>query len=440
MKILLATHQYFPEHIGGTEVYTHGIASRLLKKGDAVAVVTYIESTSGKRKDHIIIKSDYADVPIYQIHYNLANDPAPVKAEYNNPYIKELFQKILNEFQPDIVHFTHGMKISGSTIEACYEAGIPYLVTLTDFWFICPRHTLMKWNDKLCEGPEHATYCIKCLHKTHGFFPEKVMKMPEWQLRLLTNIGIRLFRKPTSALLAGASQLSHRNSFLKQQLLKAKYIICLSNFQKEIFIRNGYPGNKLLVLNHGLETGVYLKKEDGQGNLIKMITVSSVVHHKGVHIAVEAFKRSSNRNLRLQIYGNVSGKDSYHEMIRNAAKDDARIELHGLVPEKDLGRIFSQADVFLLPVIWYENEPLVLKAAIYAGLPIMASNIGSIPENIAEGNNGWLLPPGDIQAWTDAFDHLSRAKIQTLNISPGRVKTTDESFEEILSLYKKILL
>lgn len=40
MKILLVTHQYFPEHFGGTEVYTHGIASRLLKKGGAVAVVT----------------------------------------------------------------------------------------------------------------------------------------------------------------------------------------------------------------------------------------------------------------------------------------------------------------------------------------------------------------------------------------------------------------
>ena len=62
MRILFATHQYFPEHIGGTEVFTHGIATRLLKKNDDVAVFTYIESPSGNKKDFIITKTEYEDV------------------------------------------------------------------------------------------------------------------------------------------------------------------------------------------------------------------------------------------------------------------------------------------------------------------------------------------------------------------------------------------
>ena len=440
MRILLAIHQYFPEHIGGTEVYTHGIAVRLKNLSYDVAVVTYIESPSADPGDFKTEEIFFEGIRIYRISYNLSVDTYPARAEYDNSFTGKHFADILQTFKPDLVHFTHLMKLSGSTMEACAVAGIPFMVTLTDFWIICPRHTLLKWDDTLCSGPEHRTYCIKCIHKTHGFFPPVVMKIPDPLLGAVTNAGCRLIKKASNLFWKDSYALFHRNDYLRKQILKAKHIICLSEFQKKFLEINEYLGDKIMVLRHGIDTSGYSpEKNEISGETITMLMVTSIVRHKGVHIAVEALMKSANQNLKLVIYGNITGQDPYVSGILKTAKQDPRIMFKGTVSQDLIGDIFKKADVFLMPVIWYENEPLVVKAAVYTGIPVMASRIGSLPELINDGQNGWLLPPGDIPAWSEAFDNLSRQSLAALKVESSQMITMNESFNETLNLYKYIL-
>ena len=440
MRILLATHQYFPEHIGGTEVFTHGIAKRLKENNEEVAVVTYIQSTSGNKEDYAVKKIEYEGIPVYQIHYNLSVDPVPVKAEYDNEFVKEQFISILHEVKPALVHFTHAMKISGSVMEACSSLGIPFVVTLTDFWFICPRHTLLKWNNKLCGGPKNKTYCARCMHKTHGFFNPAVMKYNSFLLACLLKFRKTFRIGGNNRFWNDLDVLSRRNEYLLAQIIKAEYIMVLSGFQKKMFLKNGYPDESIRVLRHGPEiTSRTTEIKTPHGTDINLLLIGSIVPHKGVHIAIEAITRCKNPDLRLLIYGDYSGNDHYMKMIRDAAAKEPRINLMGTFPPSETGNILAEGDVLIMPSLWYENLPLVIQLALSQGIPVIASNSGSLPEIISHDENGWLIARGDIKAWTETFNKLSLEKLGKLRVNPGSIGTMDENFKDIYSIYKHIL-
>lgn len=440
MKILLATHQYFPEHIGGTEIYTHGIARRLPGKGIDVAVVTYREEPSPKKERYIITETNYEGVKIYQINYNLSLAEDIVLAEYNNEYTGKLFAEVLDSFRPDLVHFTHFMKISARAAEICRLSGVPYMVSLTDFWTICLRHTLLKWNSNTCYGPRNDTFCLKCFQHTHGAFKPLVARLPDHALRLGIVFSRKVFPLFSRETLSEANRLSLRNQYIKEQILNAELCLALSGFQKEMLVQNGYPADRIKLSQHGLETNGYLAKEEKREHAqIKMTYIGSIVKHKGVHLILEALHRSDNQNLVLEIYGNVSGEDIYLQKIRDMAARDNRVTLKGTVPFNQLGKVYSECDVLLMPSLWFENEPLVVKAAIFKGVPVIANNTGSLGEMIVHNKNGWLLQSGHLRSWIDVFDQLTRQKLNELDAEEGSVRTMDENFEEIYSYYKQIV-
>jgi glycosyltransferase involved in cell wall biosynthesis len=89
-----------------------------------------------------------------------------------------------------------------------------------------------------------------------------------------------------------------------------------------------------------------------------------------------------------------------------------------------------------MPALWYENEPLVVKAALHLGIPIIASNIGSLSEMLDHGKKGTLVKPGDSAELAGAL----RSTIQAFE--PGRytlapVKSMDLHAEEMFSVYRQ---
>ncbi|MFO7614548.1 MAG: glycosyltransferase [Bacteroidales bacterium] len=439
MKILLATHQYFPDHVGGTEVLTLGIARRLHKLNHVVAVVTYIESASSKTRNFIIKETVFEEIPVYQIYYNLNADPFPVLAEYRNSYIHDLFVNILKEFNPDLVHFTHVMKLSGSTLEACSELKIPFIVHLTDFWFICPRHTLMKWNNTLCNGPKNDTYCIKCLHHTHGFFSSFVSRINSFALSKMVTGGIPTEKADKKSFRKNIDALALRNKYLREQLGKADQLIALSEFQKKMFLLNGYPENLIKVIPHGIEELIKdIIHKKPEGTQINLLLIGSVVPHKGVHVAIQAMAGSLNKNIKLIIWGDATGNNAYSLMIRGAAKTDPRVELRGIFAPDQMADVLSECHMLLMPALWYENDPLVVQLALAAGMPVMASHLGSLPDMIRDQENGWLLPPGNVRSWTKAFDNITYEKLNSLKAFPSVIRTADDHFKDVYSIYQKI--
>ncbi|MDX6404882.1 MAG: hypothetical protein QOH70_2337 [Blastocatellia bacterium] len=437
MRLVYLTHQYLPRHTGGTEVYTHGLAVRAQRAGHSVSVITHVESPSLDSRHYTAEHTEHDGIAVTEIHHNLSRAPNPARAEYDNPFIGELVRQELETAKPDLVHALHAMKLSGAALEACYDMNIPVVLTLADFWFICPRHILVRWNEELCDGPAHDLDCMRCLHATHGFAAGKGQKLPTPLLRGLSTLGVTLLKDRLPRFWRDIYAIRQRENYLRQIVERADRVIALSDFQKEMFVRNGYSAEKIQVLQHGLETDGLKPATSSPTDELEIVFIGSLVYHKGPHILLNALARHPEARVRLLLYGDAGGSNSYLESLKELVKADPRVKLMGVFPPDEMGRVLETAHVLAMPALWYENEPLVVKAARYVGIPVLASDIGTLGRTIQPGVDGWLVPAGDIEAWANALAALDPKTLPPRAVAKS-IKSMDDNALEMLGIYQDV--
>jgi glycosyltransferase involved in cell wall biosynthesis len=111
--------------------------------------------------------------------------------------------------------------------------------------------------------------------------------------------------------------------------------------------------------------------------------------------------------------------------------------LCGPLPAERMGEVLQEAFALALPAQWYENEPLVVKAALWCGVPVAAGRIGSLAQLITPGQNGWLLPVSDIDAWAEWLKEPAPC-----SPLPGAqetdVPTADEFAAQMMQIYQDL--
>jgi len=442
MNLLFICHQFLPEHIGGTELYTWGLASRALALNWNVLVVSYVESPSGDPADFHVTWDAYDAIPLAKIHFNLSLARQPVLAEYANEEISPFLEEIWQRFKPDVIHHTHSMKVSGFALRFFARKGIPSVLTMPDFWYICPRHTLVKWDHSLCTGPRSPYQCAKCLHHTHGFLPDKIADWSSTKITAYLFSHEFLPSPPASeSIKKDARALRKRKQYLLETAFQADRILVLSAFQQKMLIENGYDPNRLTLTPHGLETeGLHIqpKKDSGKNKNLQLTFIGSIVPHKGLHTLMEALAAADNPYLTLKIYGGMDQPTPYQDQIRQQAQTMDQVELAGTFPMKEMNKILDQTDVLVMPAEWYENEPLVIKSALYCRIPVMSSDIGSLREMITPGVTGWLLPPADQRAWAKALADLSPENLPDFSEVTYQIFSMDTYFSDLVSIYNEL--
>ena len=397
-------------------------------------VITHVESPSIDSNDYKAVRTDYQGIPVTELYHNLSRTSDPARAEYDNPHIVELLRHELETSKPDIIHALHAMKLSGAALKLCYDLNLPVVLTLADYWFICPRHTLLRWNQRLCDGPAHDLDCTRCLHDMHGFANSRAQRLPAPFLRAASSFSSTLFDERLPRFWRDIDAIRKRQSYLRQVVERADRVIALSAFQKEMFVRNGYSAEKIHVLHHGLETEGLKPAKLVAIEELEIVFIGSLVYHKGPHILVKALAMHPESKARLLVYGHADGSNLYLDSLKELVAADNRVKLMGTFPLNEMGHVLATAHALAMPALWYENEPLVVKAAQYIGLPVLASNIGTLATSIRHGVNGWLLPAGDIEAWAEAI-----ASLNAKPLSPDMsIKSMDDNAGELLEIYEEI--
>jgi glycogen(starch) synthase len=95
----------------------------------------------------------------------------------------------------------------------------------------------------------------------------------------------------------------------------------------------------------------------------------------------------------------------------------------------------------VLPSIWPETFSIVLREALSAGLPVVASRIGAIPELIRDGENGLLVTPGSVDDLAAALERLARepALRQRLVAVPTPIRSVADYAAELEQIYREVL-
>jgi len=440
-KIQLVTHQFLPEFVGGSEVYTLNLAKSLAREGLSVSILTYRESNDLINYEFGWGTYQFEGILVYTITYNLATSENVMLSEYWNPQIAWWADEIWNDVRPEIIHFTHLMKLTTAVLEAAINRGFRTVVSLTDYWSICPRHTLTTYDQKSCDGPEPPEKCIGCIRSTHGLFSERIFQWP----RIFSKAYMGLVQLSPKELFsqkrARFSALYSRNKHNIQTIEQADRVLVLSHSQKIKLIQNGFSAEKLIIEPHGLNIdGLQVKtpRKEWPRN-IRITFIGSIVPSKGLHMLLEAWISARTDGMELVVYGDMRPSSNYTNQISALAKNVPNVIFKGTFHTDNIHSVLAKTDVIAVPSLWAENEPFVAKIAIYTQTPVVATQMESLEQMITPGQTGWLLPPDDIRAWVDWLSHLKSQPYPVFKSGKYSVRTLQESMQSLIYQYQSLI-
>ncbi|MDF1521090.1 MAG: glycosyltransferase [Brevefilum sp.] len=359
MKILFLTHQFFPEYQTGTERFVLNNALMAQKFGNKVKVVTYsyYENAFYDQEIHGILYKEFFYEGIPVLAFKFKRIPENINLVLENKNLSPFAKSVLEVEAPDIIHVGHSMRMH-EFIWSAINLGIPYIITSTDFFLLCPKINLTPDKFSLCSGPKGGKACAKLC--------------PE------------LDRKFISRRLEAAEKI----------LKNAKDIVAPSEFVAQIY-KQEFPILSFEIIPHGIRYH-FIKNNDRVYDKESKITfgyLGNLIYHKGVHVLLSAFKSIETKNSSLKIYG--FGQQKFIKKLKEISNNDKRVSFQGLFASEKLGNVLSDIDVLINPSISYETYSFTLHEALACDVPVIASNIGVMGEVIVNNFNGFTFSPGD---------------------------------------------
>ncbi|MGA3018775.1 MAG: glycosyltransferase [Bryobacteraceae bacterium] len=174
--------------------------------------------------------------------------------------------------------------------------------------------------------------------------------------------------------------------------------------RKQLEPRLRYPSAKCSVILNGIATEKFLARPAAPGSArptLRFGTVGRLVPAKAHTVLIDAFARIAGRlpEAELQIYGYGPLHGELQSQVRSLGME-GRIRLEG--PTEDTARVLASLDVFVFSSV-QEGLPLVILEAMAAGLPIVSTRVGGVPEVAPEGLVARYCEPGNVDALADAM-------------------------------------
>jgi glycosyltransferase involved in cell wall biosynthesis len=220
--------------------------------------------------------------------------------------------------------------------------------------------------------------------------------------------------------------------------------IAPSCFLRDVFIRSGIPPEKIVVLTNGIRRmSVPASRGGDRTRKLTFGFLGTLLPSKGLHLLIKAFRKLPLGLAQLNIYGKLTvykGFESYLGYIRRLARRDD-IHLMGEYAHEDIAKVLSEVDVLIVPSVWYENAPLVIQEGIMAGLPIIAADIGGIPEMVMHGENGLLFTAGDVDDLCAKMRMCIEDPAILARLKPqgAMIKSIEQNAQELELIYEGLI-
>jgi len=386
MRVVLPVHHFPPRYSAGAELYTFRLARWLIQHGHEAEVVC-VEHIDARGANPLLARADvYEEVPVWRLDLDLRSTPSTWA--FCNPAIKEWFASYLDNRQPDLVHLQSGYLITPSVIDAALARGIPTVVTLHDFWFLCPRITLLHGDGSLCVGPpESPAACAWCEH------------LASRRYRLADTATIGQFGRVAQQIGLGTGErfIAERRAYLRAILGQVDAVIAPSHFLAQQFHGMVAP-ERLHVLRLGMDRfeSAVPPINPTEGDL-RLAYIGQIASHKGVHTLVDAVRRLpiGGRPWQLTIWGDLQQHPDYTERLRHSIGADPRIHLAGRFENSRIAEVLGACHATIVPSLWYENSPLAIMEAHAAGRPVLTSALGGMAELVHDEVDGLHFQPGN---------------------------------------------
>ncbi|MDX1418206.1 MAG: glycosyltransferase, partial [Candidatus Promineifilaceae bacterium] len=336
MRILHLVHQYPPQYIGGTELYTQTLARHQAMSGHCVSIV----SPAPLDNKQTVNENEELGVRIFRIPLKPRTRTQVFFQSFRQQRLNTSFQQILDQEKPEIVHIQHLMGIPMTVVDYLEDTRTPFVVTLHDYWYVCANAQLLTNTDqKICSGPNtRFTNCAACALARAGW------SKWEWLAPAL------------------APLLYYRDRRLHKILDLAQSIIVPTNFVYNTFAEMGAPVKKIRTIRHGLDlprdsVHKVRKMRDMRGFRppLHIGYIGGINWQKGIHVLIDAVNRLPVDQVKLTIYGNLSSFPDYVSELRRRCHHP-NILLAGPVSREQIWTALASFDVLVLPTLWFETS------------------------------------------------------------------------------------
>lgn len=385
---ILKVHNYYIQS-GGEDTVFQAETALLRSKGHEV--IEYLESN---KKIESMNKALVALQTVWS------------QSSYNQ------LKKKLQKTKPQVVHFHNTFPlISPSAYYACQEMNIPVLQTLDNQRLICPAASFYR-EGKLCldcigkvplPGVFHA-----CYHNSHLH----------------------------TAVVASMVTL-HR--WLGTWQTKIDAYLCSTNFYRDLFVQAGFPSDKMIVMPHFVQQRHYSDTSNTKGDYA--LFVGRLDPEKGIKTLLEAWRLL---DFPLKIRGNGQLDESSREYVQLHGMSN--VEFVGRMEERELSDLIGNARFLVMPSEgFYETFGMVIIEAYSRGIPVIASNIGVVPELISDKQTGLLFDPGNPNDLANKARWMWEHPVEThvmgengLHVYEERF-TQEQCYKTLIEIYEKLV-
>jgi 1,2-diacylglycerol 3-alpha-glucosyltransferase len=342
MKILISTDTYYP-HVNGASYFTQRLAYNLHAHGHDVCVIA--PSQSYKDTDTVINSVRVFGVHSYSFFFYH-------KFRFCLLFFRNKFiEKIIEDFQPDIIHLQGHFAVSRQVVAIAKEKHIPLVAT---------NHFM----------PENLVHYLP-LHTLIGP-PIKKMAWRDFS-KVFKEVGQVTTPTETAARLI--------QSYFKRPIIA---VSCGINI--EIF----NPKND----------GTYLKKRYNMAKTPILLFVGRLDKEKNIDMVIESFARAVKKiPFQLVVVGDGTEKNNLIELSKKIGVEK-NVIFTGFVSDEDLPNLYAASDCFIIAGT-AELQSIVTMEAMASGLPILGVNAIALPELVKDGKNGFLFEYGDIDGLSE---------------------------------------
>ena len=396
-KILIVSKFLYAR--GGAEVYSINLGEILQKQGHEVRFF----SMSYPQNIHVNEDKYFAE----EVSFFHSSISGRLKAALRvfGVGIKENYKKILDEFQPDIVHLNNiHSYLSPIVAKLSYERGIKVIWTIHDYKLICPTYSCL-YKKLPCEA---------CFSNKANVIFRKCMK---------NNLS--------ASFLAWGEPVYWN----KKKLSKwTDTFICPSNFIAQKMKQGGYPAEKLHVICNFIndEKAKFITELNPEMKEIAYAYIGRLSEEKGIN---EFLKVAAKLPYKLYIAGNGPLEN---ELKQKYSSD--RIWFLGHLSAIEIIKLLKRVQFSVMPSICYENNPLSVIESLCCGTPVCGRRIGGIPE-LLEGNTDNHLFSNEaelISSLTEMFENSSAIERQKLSSNSCKRFSAELYYQRWLEVIQNI--
>lgn len=380
--------------VGGTEMHVENLVDVLRKH-----VILYV--VCGDISDRIYVQ-EFVDN--YEFEYFFHNKS--VQYQTNDQDYRQKAELIFDLFKPTIFHLQHIINSTLDFLQVAKERKIPTMLTIHDYYLICPNYTLINAETKeFCHIPEDMTVCERCLGKKIGI---KKFPLTEW-----------------------------RNKISKA-IVNCDMVIYPSVASANVFHHVFYPKNEI-VIPHGIDEKIIsyaheLKSDNTSSERFSVAFVGYMAPHKGSELIKRAVPLLLENNIDVHFIGPTN-------MIFPKNLKKSHLFLHGKFDTKyDLIRIIKKNNIKMICLLspWPETYSFILTEAWNCSVPVIVSPYGALAERVNSTMGGITLQDLDVEKFVGVVSNVSKSPEQYKALVENVKKIDIKSIPEMKNDYWKL--